>query len=179
MSRVHGSWSSQAVGHVLGGSHCSPGSSSPSPHFAEQSVSVACMHPEGQQPSPDLQAVTGSESHAASHRSGEPMSLVATQALTAGHSAGQVPSHNSPGSTWPSPQRPLEEPESAPAAPARPNVHGGSRFRPRACSLVCGRRRIHSSRPCVRSRPSSRSTNAIITPRSSGGFRGAPVLSLT
>jgi hypothetical protein len=51
--------SSQAAGHKEGGSQVSPGSTTEFPQLAEQSVSLTASQPEGQQPSPPVQAVMG------------------------------------------------------------------------------------------------------------------------
>jgi hypothetical protein len=48
-------------------SQTSPSSIWPLPHVAEQSSSVSALHPGAQQPSPLLQVVIGSRSHATSH----------------------------------------------------------------------------------------------------------------
>jgi hypothetical protein len=47
------------VGQEVFGSQVSPFSTTPLPHFGEQSESVLALHPAGQQPSPETQVVTG------------------------------------------------------------------------------------------------------------------------
>ena len=49
--------SSQEVGQEDFGSQVSPFSTTPLPHFGEQSESLLALHPEGQQPSPPKQEV--------------------------------------------------------------------------------------------------------------------------
>ena len=48
-------------------SHVSPGSTTPLPQVAEQLLSLADVHPGGQQPSPFMQAVIGVFMQAAVH----------------------------------------------------------------------------------------------------------------
>lgn len=105
-SSVHGSPSSQDVGHglLLPASHSSPGSRLPSPQRAEQSLSVAWLQVSGQHPSPDLQEVIGDVEHFTSQVAAEPVCVTAMQVLGFEH-VPQLPSHFSPGSTCPSPQR--------------------------------------------------------------------------
>jgi hypothetical protein len=49
--------SSQDVGQDEAGSQVSPFSTTPLPQLGEQSESVLAVHPAGQQPSPEIQAV--------------------------------------------------------------------------------------------------------------------------
>jgi len=49
-------WLGHDVGHIVP-SHVSPGSSTPLPHTAEQSVSFTALQPDGQQPSPLAQVI--------------------------------------------------------------------------------------------------------------------------
>jgi hypothetical protein len=48
---------SQEVGQEVFGSQVSPGSTTPLPQVGEQSESLLALHPAGQQPSPETQAV--------------------------------------------------------------------------------------------------------------------------
>jgi hypothetical protein len=118
-SVVQGLPSSQAVGQAPGlpagiaTSQLSSIWTLPSPQVAEQSGSVAAVHPAGQQPSLcGLQAAIGLETQVAVQALVEPVSAVCTQADgDGGQLVGQAPgptaalSHDSPGSTTPSPQR--------------------------------------------------------------------------
>jgi hypothetical protein len=58
-SVVQAMLSLQEVGQEDFGSQVSPFSTTPLPHFGEQSESVLALHPAGQQPSPETQVVTG------------------------------------------------------------------------------------------------------------------------
>ena len=59
VSTVHGLLSLQLVGQVPGGSHVSPGSTTPLPHTGVQLLSVLALQPPGQQPSLLVQVVMG------------------------------------------------------------------------------------------------------------------------
>jgi hypothetical protein len=115
-SAVHAIASSQLVGHAPAApaampvSHVSPESTTPLPQVAGQSVSVACVAPDGQQPSTvvPLGVVIGVCVHAAVHA--EPVIASIVQAIVSSHDAGQAPaplviavSHVSPVSTVPLP----------------------------------------------------------------------------
>jgi hypothetical protein len=84
-------WLGHDEGHVPDGSHCSPDSITPFPHFGTQSESLVALQFDGQQPSLDTHAVCClSLTHSAvqmpaltSFRNWQP---------TAGHTAGQVES---------------------------------------------------------------------------------------
>lgn len=102
MSVVHALPSSQDVGQgwsLLVGSQVSPLSSSPSPHFGEQSLSISFVQSFGQQPSPPVHIVMELITHCASHLAAEPLRVASTQALGPEHWVGQLPSQTSPGST--------------------------------------------------------------------------------
>jgi hypothetical protein len=107
-SSVHGSPSPQSCGHgvALDGSHVSPAalSTTPSPHRAEQSLSVCSVQPLGQQPSPAVHALITFVSHTRLHASGVPDADTRMHALLAGH-LGQLSggSQVSPGSVTPLP----------------------------------------------------------------------------
>jgi hypothetical protein len=89
-SVVHASASSQEVGQFEGGSQVSPGSTTPLPHKAEQSVSVASSQPSGQQPSPPVQAVTGSCVHRAEHVAALPVMRSSVQGSVSPQDVGQL-----------------------------------------------------------------------------------------
>lgn len=92
ISTVQALLSSQAVGHgasLLFGSHVSPTSRFPSPHFFEQSLSALKSAPVGQHPSPDLALVISCTTHSASQVAAEPLKVTIMQALEDGHDTGQ------------------------------------------------------------------------------------------
>jgi hypothetical protein len=81
------------------------GSVTPLPHWQAQSLSLAVVHPEAQQPSPLVQAVmTVVFTHLAVHAVAVPCSIRCWHPI-GGQLVGQLPSQVSPGSTIPSPQR--------------------------------------------------------------------------
>jgi len=110
VSVVHGLVSAQLVGHEAGGSQVSPGSMTPLPQKGSQSPSFPLVQPDGQQPSPPVQAVIGVCPQAALPASALPVrvSVVhgSVSAQLVGHEAGG--SQVSPGSTTPLPQKPLQ-----------------------------------------------------------------------
>jgi len=86
-------------------SHSSPASTTPFPQRTTQSASLVALQPDGQHESFGVQAVvTAAFTQRASHVAALPCSVRCWQPR-AGHVAGQLPSHISPGSTTPFPQR--------------------------------------------------------------------------
>jgi hypothetical protein len=75
----------------------------PFPQRAGQSESLLLLHPEGQQPSPELHAVTGACVHTTSQLPAFPVLTSVVHALPSLQLAGQLPSQISPGSTTPFP----------------------------------------------------------------------------
>lgn len=113
ISVVQGSPSSgQVVGQVLGGSQVSPVSIFLSPQVAWQSLSVAGVHPEGQQPSPLRQATIVVCVQWREQSLLDPLAMSTVQASPSSQVSAQAPgnpaviarSHCSPASTTPSPQ---------------------------------------------------------------------------
>jgi len=110
-SVVQASPSSQLVGHADGGSQVSPGSSAPSPHVNEQSLSgvtqpaaPGAQQAAGQQPSPSTHAVMVLLLQEASHVPADPLMESAVQLLPSSQLVGQLPvSHPSPISSTPFP----------------------------------------------------------------------------
>lgn len=104
--------SGQVVGQVLGGSQVSPASTFLSPQVAWQSVSVAGVQPEGQQPSPLKQATIAVCVQWREQSLLEPLAMSPVQASPSSQVSAQAPgnpaviarSHCSPASTTPSPQ---------------------------------------------------------------------------
>jgi hypothetical protein len=103
--------SSQVVGQgicALFGSHTSPASIVPLPQLAEQSLSVAFVHVEGQQPSPDMHSTIGCMLHCAVHAAASPSTTAFKQAFNDTHVAAvghiSTGSHASPASIEPLPQ---------------------------------------------------------------------------
>jgi hypothetical protein len=88
-SVVHGSPSSQEVGHVDGGSQVSPLSKMPLPQVEGQSASCFCVHPAGQQPSPATQVVMGVWVQATSQVALLPVILSLVQTLPSSQVVGQ------------------------------------------------------------------------------------------
>jgi hypothetical protein len=94
-------------------SHTSPLSTTPLPHWAEQSESLALLQPVGQQPSPPVQAVIALFTHAAAQPL--PTTESAVHATLSLHDVGQEPapaaiavSHFSPLSSTPLPHTALQ-----------------------------------------------------------------------
>jgi hypothetical protein len=86
-------------------SHISPGSTTPFPQRTTQSTSFVALQPVGQHESFGVQAVVVAPfTQRASHVAALPCSVRCWQP-TAGHDAAQLPSHISPGSSTPFPQR--------------------------------------------------------------------------
>lgn len=85
-------------------SQVSPGSTTPSPHEGEQSLSEAAVQPAGQQPSSDTQLVRGVKAQAALHACALPVRISLVQAMPSSHVAGHAPSQISWASTTPLPQ---------------------------------------------------------------------------
>jgi hypothetical protein len=101
-SVVHLLLSSQLVGQLP--SQVSPGSTTPLPQVAEQSLSFALVHaPLPQQPSPSMHAVTGVWTQTASQVLASPVSSSFVHGMPSSQLTGQFPSHVSPPSTFPSP----------------------------------------------------------------------------
>jgi len=98
-SAVHATLSLQLAGQLP--SQVSPCSTIVFPQVGPQSLSTADVHPVGQQPSPDVQAVTGTLAHCALQLLALPVSVSAVQALESSHEVGQLPSQVSPASTTP------------------------------------------------------------------------------
>jgi hypothetical protein len=94
--------SSQLVGQFP--SQVSPGSSTPLPQLAPQSLSLLALQVGGQQPSPPWQTDSGSEVHTELPAFGSPVSVSVVQALPSSQLVGQFPSHSSGPSTIVSPQ---------------------------------------------------------------------------
>jgi hypothetical protein len=95
------------VGHEAGGSHVSPGSMTPSPHDAEQSLSVGWVQPEGQHESPFMHATMPVWLQATLQLAGLPVMVSMVHAFPSSHVDGQGNaggSHVSPGSMTPLPQ---------------------------------------------------------------------------
>jgi hypothetical protein len=105
VSVVHELPSSHEVGQDEGGSQVSPGSSTPLPQLAGQSLSEFASQPAGQQPSPAVQVVIGVEVHWASQLAALPVSVSVVQALPSSQDVGQEDggSQVSPDSTTPLP----------------------------------------------------------------------------
>jgi hypothetical protein len=82
-------------------SQISPGSTTPFPQTPTQLLSIVALHPDGQQPSPFVQAVIAANVQARVHI--EPTRVSAVQAFPSLQEAGQFPSHVSPGSIIPLP----------------------------------------------------------------------------
>jgi hypothetical protein len=104
-----GQWLGQAASPVAPLSHASPGSITPSPHTAGQSVSVARVPPAGQQPSPETSDVIAACEQLALHAI--PFSESTVQGFPSSHDVGQPPllagspgSQVSPASSSPFPQ---------------------------------------------------------------------------
>ena len=126
-----------AVEHVPGGSHVSPssGSTTPSPQPA-QSLSVAALHPAGQQRSrPAVEHVFGVWVHTTLHVAADPVLVSVVQSSWSSHT-GHDPggSQVSPASRTPLPQAGALPP--APAAPALPPIPtpAGATVRARAAA---------------------------------------------
>jgi hypothetical protein len=112
---VHALPSSQLAGQLLDGSQVSPESTTLLPQVAEQSVSLALLHPVGQQPSPATQVVMALKLHATLQLLALPVIWSRVHALPSSHAAGQdvAGSQVSPESTAPLPQV-AEQSESLP-----------------------------------------------------------------
>jgi len=103
VSVVHAMPSLHSVGQLLP-SQVSPASTTLLPQKPPQSLSVAEVQPEGQQPSPLLHMVMGSKVQAALHIIALPVRVSVVQALPSLHTVGQLaPSQVSPASTTPLP----------------------------------------------------------------------------
>jgi hypothetical protein len=94
--------SSQLVGQSPP-SQVSPTSRMPLPQVGEQSPSVSKLHPSGQQPSSPAQLKISVATQLVVHS--DPVSSLSVQATPSSQLVGQLPSHDSPGSTTPLPQR--------------------------------------------------------------------------
>jgi hypothetical protein len=105
-SMVQGLPSSQEEGQEPGGSQVSPGSTTLLPHTGEQLESVLALQPEGQQPSPPVQAVITGKVQATSQVRELPDRVSVVQLLPSEQETGQVPggSQVSPGSVTLLPQ---------------------------------------------------------------------------
>jgi hypothetical protein len=103
VSMVHALASSQLLGQ-LAPSQVSPGSVVPLPHVLEQSLSVAWVHPAGQQPSPLAQLVRTWCEHDTLQLAELPVSESMVHASPSLQVTGQLPSQVSPLSTMLSPQ---------------------------------------------------------------------------
>ncbi len=106
VSVVQSSLSSQSVGQEVGGSQVSPGSTTPSPQVAEQSLSTVASQPTGQHPSPSSHTEMGAELQATLQLVALPVSVSRVQALLSSQVVGQEAggSQVSPGSTTLFPQ---------------------------------------------------------------------------
>jgi hypothetical protein len=95
----------QAVGQLPSQVSEQAGSTTPLPQRQAQSLSLTLVQPDGQQPSPFVQApMTVLFTQAAVQAAADPCSVRSWQPI-AGHDDGQLPSHVSPASTAPLPQR--------------------------------------------------------------------------
>jgi len=93
--------------HVVGQSspsHVSPGSTTPLPQSAEQSLSLSESQPGAQQPSSFTHVVMAVDWQTASHIAALPIRASVVQALLSSHMVGQSPSQVSPASRVPFPQ---------------------------------------------------------------------------
>jgi hypothetical protein len=94
---VHASWSLQVraqapgIPAVIVRSHCSPISTTPSPHTTGQSRSVAAVQPGGQQPSPLTQPVMVEATHLELHVIDDPARVIVVQEPAAAQLVGQEP----------------------------------------------------------------------------------------
>lgn len=104
VSTVHASPSSHELGQVPLGSHVSPGSMTPLPQTAGQSLSSSAVQPERQQPSPLVQVVMAVVEHTLVQLALLPLKVSRVQALPSLHEVGQLPSQVSPVSTTRLPQ---------------------------------------------------------------------------
>jgi hypothetical protein len=87
-SGKHGLVGAQAL-HELGGSHDSPVSTTPLPHFGVQSLSDVSLPPSGQQPSAAPAIVIGIGVHSAVHAL--PVTVWGAQLVVRGHVVGHAP----------------------------------------------------------------------------------------
>jgi hypothetical protein len=127
-SRVQALPSSQLEGQEAAGSQVSPPSTTPLPQLAEQSESLAELHPTGQQPSPGVQAVIAVEEHVTLQVTGPPVIWSEVHALPSLQLVAQeaAGSHVSPLSTRPLPQTGWTPPPLPPAARPAPPVPPGN-----------------------------------------------------